>query len=156
VAAIDYAAFNRTGDRAKMTGEWLAFCQACPAPEIANVFSRCRIPFSQVTRQLDDDPAAWREIEEGVAAGHYYGGTLDTYSDLTLQCACFGGHIEMIEVDELAALCETVTGEQIAQRVERFHEAFDVQPDCSRRNWRERRERQWRLIGWCWTTASDR
>jgi L-arabinose isomerase len=47
--AIDYAAFNRTGDRAKMTGEWLAFCQACPAPEIANVFSRCRIPFFQVT-----------------------------------------------------------------------------------------------------------
>src|ERR1035441_7018736 len=129
-----------------MTGEWLAFCQACPAPEIANVFSRCRIPFFQVTGQLDDDPAAWREIEEWVAAvrvasvmehnrlgvmGHYYGGMLDIYSDLTLQCACFGGHIEMIEVDELACLRETVTGEQIAQRVERFHEAFDVQPDCS-------------------------
>jgi L-arabinose isomerase len=144
--AIDYDAFNRSGDRTKMTGEWLAFCQACSAPEIANVFSRCRIPFFQVTGLLEDDAVAWREIEEWVAAvrvaavmehnclgimGHYYGGMLDIYSDLTLQCACFGGRVEMIEVDELAALRENVTGEQIVQRVERFHATFDVQPDCS-------------------------
>ncbi|MBZ5580962.1 MAG: arabinose isomerase [Acidobacteriia bacterium] len=143
--AIDYAAFNRSGDRAKMTGEWLAFCQACPAPEIANVFSRCRIPFFQVTGMLDDDPAAWSEIGEWIAAvraaavmernrlgvmGHYYGGMLDIYSDLTLQCATFGGHIEMIEIDELASLREGVTEEEIAARVERFREAFEVQPDC--------------------------
>jgi len=48
--------------------------------------------------------------------GHYYGGMLDTYSDLTLQCACFGGHIETIEVDELAALREGVTEADIARR----------------------------------------
>jgi len=28
--AIDYANFNSLGDRTKMTGEWLAFCAACP------------------------------------------------------------------------------------------------------------------------------
>ena len=39
-----------------MTGEWLAYCQACPVPEIANVFRRCRIPFHQITGMLDDDP----------------------------------------------------------------------------------------------------
>src|ERR1700686_5653678 len=39
-AAIDYEAFNRIGDRAKMTGEWLADCQGGSAPEIANVFPR--------------------------------------------------------------------------------------------------------------------
>jgi L-arabinose isomerase len=145
-AAIDYDAFNRSGDRAKMTGEWLAYCQACPAPEIANVFSRCRIPFFQVTGLLEDDAVAWREIGEWVSAarvaavmehnrlgvmGHYYGGMLDIYSDLTLQCACFGGHIEMIEVDELAALREGVTEADAASRVARFFEAFEVQPDCS-------------------------
>src|SRR5207237_7508279 len=27
--AIDYESFNRLRDRTKMTGEWLAFCQAC-------------------------------------------------------------------------------------------------------------------------------
>src|SRR5678815_3103211 len=42
-AAIDYQTFNRLNDRTAMTGEWLAFCQACPVPEIANVFSRCHI-----------------------------------------------------------------------------------------------------------------
>src|SRR6478609_5516541 len=39
-AAIDYASFNQLGDRTRMTAEWLAFCAACPVPEIANVFRR--------------------------------------------------------------------------------------------------------------------
>ncbi len=41
-AAIDYARLNALGDRTKMTGEWLAYCAACPAPEIANVFNRAQ------------------------------------------------------------------------------------------------------------------
>src|ERR1700740_3036997 len=48
-AAIDYERFNRIQDRTVMTGEWLAFCAACPVPEIANVFSRTGIAFHQVT-----------------------------------------------------------------------------------------------------------
>jgi L-arabinose isomerase len=144
-AAIDYESFNRMGDRTKMTGEWLAYCQACPVPEIANVFRRCRIPFFQVTGMLEDDPVAWREIYEWLDAGrvaqtmehnrlgvmgHYYGGMLDIYSDLTQQCAYFGGHIEMLEVDELAGLRRDVQPVAIAQRVEEFRKSFDVQPDC--------------------------
>ncbi len=144
--AIEYAAFNRLGDRTRMTGEWLAFCQACPAPEIANVFERCGIPFHQVTGMLENDPAAWGEIGAWIAAarvvtvmehnrlgvmGHYYGGMLDIYSDLTRQCATFGGHIELIEVDELAALRAAVRDDEIAQRAALFAEAFDIQPDCS-------------------------
>src|SRR5208337_1130052 len=31
-AAIDYAAFNKLAGRARMTGEWLAHCNACPVP----------------------------------------------------------------------------------------------------------------------------
>jgi L-arabinose isomerase len=50
--SIDYTKFNRLGDRTKMTGEWLALCSACPVPEIANVFNRCRIPFFQVNGVL--------------------------------------------------------------------------------------------------------
>ena len=76
-AAIDYDWFNGLGDRTKMTGEWLAYCQACPVPEIANVFNRCRIPFFQVTGMLEDDPVAWNEIAEWVdsRAGRSYHGT---------------------------------------------------------------------------------
>ena len=145
-AAIDYAKFNKTGDRTKMTGDWLTYCQACPVPEIANVFNRCRIPFHQVTGMLENDPIAWNEINDWVDAarvanvmehnrlgvmGHYYNGMLDIYSDLTQQCAYFGGHIEIVEVDELADLRTTVTDAQINDRVKLFNEAFDVQPDCS-------------------------
>lgn len=145
-AAIDYAAFNRSGDRTKMTGDWLAYCSACPVPEIANVFNRARIPFHQVTGMLDNDPQAWDEIDHWIDAarvanvmernrlgvmGHYYNGMLDIYSDLTQQCANFGGHVEIIEVDELAALRAEVTDTQIADRVVHFRDAFDVQEDCS-------------------------
>ncbi|HEX3105457.1 MAG TPA: arabinose isomerase [Terriglobales bacterium] len=144
-AAIDYASFSRLGDRTKMTGEWLAYCQACPVPEMANVFRRSRIPFFQVTGTLEDDAAAWREINDWVDAarvahimehnrlgvmGHYYGGMLDIYSDLTLQCATFGGHIEIIEVEELAALRAKVKTSDIDDRIAEIRTAMDVQPDC--------------------------
>ena len=144
--AIDYDWFNRIGDRTKMTGEWLAHCQACPVPEIANVFNRCKIPFFQVTGMLDNDPAAWTEIREWVEAarvahvmehnrlgvmGHYYGGMLDIYSDLTQQCAHFGGHVEVVEVDELQALRREVGEAEIKQRVAEFRTSFDVQSDCA-------------------------
>src|SRR5579863_9569892 len=55
-AAINYEWFNRIGDRTRMTGEWLAYCQACSVPEIANVFNRTGIPFFQVTGLLEHDP----------------------------------------------------------------------------------------------------
>lgn len=47
--------------------------------------------------------------------GHYYGGMLDIYSDLTQQSAYFGGHVEMIEVDELSNLRDVVTPNEIAR-----------------------------------------
>ena len=145
-AAIDYAALNRMGDRTKMTAEWLAYCQACPVPEIANVFQRCRIPFFQVTGMIDEDPTAWGKIDDWLDAGrvayamehnrlgvmgHYYGGMLDIYSDLTLHCASFGGHVEILEVDELASLRRGVGADAVKKRVEEFGKFFDVQPDCA-------------------------
>jgi L-arabinose isomerase len=143
--AIDYDTFNRLGDRTKMTGEWLAHCQACSVPEIANVFNRCRIPFFQVTGMLENDPVAWDEIREWIEAarvahimehnrlgvmGNYYGGMLDIYSDLTQQCAYFGGHIEVLEVEELATLRREVGEADLNRRVSEFKSSFDVQPDC--------------------------
>jgi L-arabinose isomerase len=144
-ASIDYTSFNKMNDRAKMTGEWLAFCSACPVPEIANVFNRTGIKFHQVTGMLHDDPECWKEIAEWVEAakvasimsnnrlgcmGHYYSGMLDIYTDLTQQYASFGGHIELLEVEELVSLRKQVTQEEIAARLKQFHEVFDVQKDC--------------------------
>ncbi len=144
--AIDYAAFNAMNDRTKMTGEWLAWCSACPVPEIANVFNRTGIQFHQVTGMLYDDEC-WNEIREWVEAarvvrimsynrlgcmGHYYSGMLDIYTDLTQQYAHFGGHIELIEVEELASVRKQVSDIQKKERLELFFDAFDVQEDCSK------------------------
>ncbi|WP_202985626.1 hypothetical protein [Pedobacter planticolens] len=57
-AAIDYTSFNQMKDRTQMTGEWLAFCFACPVPEIANVFKRSGSSFYQVTGTLNNDTHA--------------------------------------------------------------------------------------------------
>ena len=143
--AIDYAAFNALGDRTRMTGDWLAFCSACPVPEISNVLQRAGIPFHQVTGVIDNDPACWAEVDAWIEAarvaagmannrlglmGHYYAGMLDIYSDVTLQCAAFGTHVELLEVDELAARRREVSAGDIEARVREFHKVFDVQPDC--------------------------
>ena len=143
--AIDYAKFNAMTDRTKMTGEWLASCSACPVPEIANVFKRTGIKFHEITGMLHNDAECWKDISEWVEAakvaavmrynrlgcmGHYYNGMLDIYSDLTQHYATFGGHIEIIEVDELSALRRTVSQKAIAEKVSHFQEVFDIQPDC--------------------------
>lgn len=145
-AAIDYASFNGLQDRIAMTGEWLAFCQACPIPEIANVFARSGVPFHQITGVLHNDPVVWSEIRDWVDAarvarsmeqnrlglmGHYYSGMLDIYSDLTSLCACFGGHMEILEVEELVSLCAAVADDEIEARAAYFHQVFDIQPGCS-------------------------
>ncbi|PTQ96588.1 L-arabinose isomerase [Mucilaginibacter yixingensis] len=145
-AAIDYDSFNAMTDRARMTGEWLAYCSACPVPEIANVFKRTGVRFHQITGMLHDDPDCWQEISDWMDAakvasvmrnnrlgcmGHYYSGMLDIYTDLTLQYAHFGGHIELLEVEELATFCKEVDAAAIDERLQLFDEIFDIQQDCT-------------------------
>lgn len=143
-AAIDYGAFNRLPNRTAMTGEWLAWCSACPAPEIANVLRRAKISFDVVTGTLAERQT-WDEVDEWVAAaqvkaalernrlglmGHYYNGMLDVMTDATRIAAVFGTHLEMVEVDELSGLRAEVDEASIAARVKEFHQHFAVQPDC--------------------------
>ena len=54
VPAIDYNYINSLNDRGKMTGEWLAHCQACSAPEFACVFNRANIRYDIITGYMDD------------------------------------------------------------------------------------------------------
>jgi L-arabinose isomerase len=142
--AIDYDRLNAMGDRGRMTGEWLASCQACSIPEIASVFARARVPFRVVTGHLED-PGAWRAIGEWVLAaqvrrgmadnrvglmGHYYGGMLDVYSDLTQHAAAFGCHLEIVEMDELSALRDGLPGGDVQAMRQRLATTFDVDPAC--------------------------
>ena len=145
-SAIDYQRFNAMESRTAMTGEWLAYCSACPVPEIANVLRRLEIPFHQVTGMLHDDPACWQEIEQWLRAsevvhtlahsrlglmGHYYGGMLDIATDLAQVSGRFDLHIEMLEVDELTGLRSTVGEEDADNKVAEFHAFFEVGEDCS-------------------------
>ncbi len=144
-AAIDYATFNRLGDRTKMTGDWLAFCAACTIPELANVFRRCGISFAQVTGTLHEEDPCWHEVAEWLAAahvahvmahnrlglmGHYYSGMLDIYTDITRQIGTFGGSVEILEVEEVSALRREVTAAEASARMDVFRETFDVQSEC--------------------------
>lgn len=144
--AIDYDYLNNLGDRGKMTEEWLAHCQACSIPEIACVFNRAGIKYSIVTGYINDSYASSQITEWLDAAkvktgmrygrtgllGHYYGGMLDVYTDLTLQCATFGTHVEQLEMCQLKELRDKVSGEQLNAKINEFNATFKVSPDCSR------------------------
>ena len=144
VPQLNYEAFNQLNDRGKMTGVWLEHCQACSVPEIASVFNRAGIQYDFVTGYLQDREA-WSEIEAWTEAtrvavalrnnrlgviGHYYGGMLDVYTDLTKQSATFGTHIELLEMCELKKFRDEVSDPEIQEKIEEFHAAFDVSPKC--------------------------
>ena len=143
-AAIDYDSLNAMGDRGRMTGEWLAHCQACSVPEVACVFNRLGLRYEIVTGYLDD-PVAWREVEGWVEAarvahalrhnrmgvlGHYYCGMLDVYTDLTKMAGVFGTHFELLEMCQLKDLRDNVTPAEVAAKLEEFRTTFEVSPEC--------------------------
>ncbi|MHB8854496.1 MAG: arabinose isomerase, partial [Ignavibacteriaceae bacterium] len=145
VSAIDYAAFNKIGDRGKMTGEWLAHCQACSVPEIASVFNRSGIKYEFVTGYMEDQ-TAWSEIEGWISAarvaevmrtnnlgilGHYYNGMLDVYTDLTQQSAIFGTHIELVEMCEVKKYRDEITDPEVRGKINEFNKEFEISPECA-------------------------
>ena len=141
---IDYAYLNGLGDRGLMTGEWLANCQACSVPEFSNVFNRSGIRYEIITGCLDE-AYVWSELKDWLDAavarkgmqnnrmgvlGHYYGGMLDVYSDLTQQSSTFGTHVELLEMCELKAYRDAVSSDEIEQKLAEFGERFDVISEC--------------------------
>lgn len=143
-AAIDFKFVNGLNDRGRMTGEWLAYCQACSIPEFASVFNRSGIKYDIITGYLSDE-SMWKEIKDWIDAikvmkgmrenrmgilGHYYTGMLDVYTDITLQSAIFGTYIEQIEMCELEHYYKSVTEDELQTKIMEFHEKFDVSPHC--------------------------
>jgi L-arabinose isomerase len=144
VPAIDYTKINALGDRGKMTGEWLAHCQACSVPEICSVFNNAHISYDVITGWLRED-WAWEEIAGWCDAarvrasvrdtrvgilGHYYCGMLDVYTDVARLAGVFGSHFELLEMDTLKALWDRVGPEKIADKRKQFVAEFAVSPDC--------------------------
>jgi L-arabinose isomerase len=130
-AALDYENTD--------TGEWLANCSTCCAPEISNAFARAGVTFHMVSGTLFDDEAAWTEIEEWCAAaavssalrnsrigflGHTYPGMLDMYSDFTMVTAQAGPHLEVLEMCDLQSAVDRATGEEVDARLRIAAETF--------------------------------
>ncbi|MFJ7256423.1 arabinose isomerase [Streptomyces sp. NPDC098085] len=122
------------------TGQWLAYCGQCPLPEVANVFRRSGIPFRSVTGHLHDENA-WNRIRRWLSAarvrgalrhgrhglmGHLYPGMLDVSTDMTLVSGQFGGHVEVLEFDDLRVRVAAVTDEEAAERVTLAHRVFTL------------------------------
>lgn len=130
--SMDHANFD--------TGQWLAYCGACPLPEMSNTFLRLGVPFRSVSGYLEDE-RAWAKIARWIAAagvrgalrtgrhglmGHLYPGMLDVSTDLTLVPANFGGHMEVLEFDDLRVRVSAVTDADVDARTELAREVFEL------------------------------
>lgn len=144
VPAINYDYINSMKDRGRMTGEWLAHCQACSTPEFACVFNRANIRYDIITGYLHEEQV-WKEIEAWIDAartvkgmrenrlgilGHYYCGMLDVYTDTAMQSVAFGTHIEQVEMCELKMYWDSVTAEEVKLKRAEFENKFEVIPQC--------------------------
>jgi len=131
-ASMDHDTFD--------TGKWLAYCGACPVPEIGNTFLRADIPFRAISGHLDDE-RAWTKVERWVNAagvarvlrtgrfglmGHLYPGMLDVSTDLTLLPTRLGGHVEVIEFDDLREMVNSVEPAEVDSILERTRSLFDA------------------------------
>ncbi len=83
------------------------------------------------TRQWLDACAAQRALSRSRIGflGHTYPGMLDMYSDFTQHTGQFGTHIEVLEMDDLAARVQAVTDAQIRAKHEEALSVFDVSED---------------------------
>jgi L-arabinose isomerase len=122
------------------TGQWLAYCGACPLPEMANSFARAGIQFRSVSGFLRDE-RAWARIEGLIRAaavrtvlrngrhglmGHLYPGMYDVGTDLSMVNAHFGGHVEVLEFDDLRVRVEKVTEAEVAAKIVEAESVFEV------------------------------
>lgn len=130
--AMDHATFD--------TGAWLAYCGACPLPEMANTFRRLGIQVRSVSGYLEDE-RAWAKIGRWIKAagvraafrhgrhgllGHLYPGMMDVSTDPTLVSAQLGGHVEVLEIDDLRVRVEKVTDAETKDRLALAREVFTL------------------------------
>ena len=122
------------------TGAWLAYCGACPLPEMANAFERAGVPFRSVSGYLNEE-RAWKKIDSWIQAagirailrnsrhgimGHLYPGMLDVSTDMTMVSTHFGGHMEVLEFDDLRVRVEKVTEKEIDSVLDEARSIFEI------------------------------
>ncbi|WP_405914036.1 L-fucose/L-arabinose isomerase family protein [Streptomyces sp. NBC_00963] len=127
------------------TGDWLAYCGACPLPEMANTFERVGVEFRSVSGHLEDE-RAWERIGRWVRAagvravlrhgrhgllGHLYPGMYDVSTDLTMVPGSLGGHVEVLEIDDLRVQVAQAGDDETEARLAETRRLFDIDPSVA-------------------------
>jgi L-arabinose isomerase len=130
------------------TSEWLAYAGPAALPELCVALERVGRRPRTVTGHLHDE-RAWDQIERFVAAtgvvsslrtgrfgllGHLYPGMFDIASNITSGYSAYGGHVEILELDDLRAAVEKVTDRDADARLEQVHQFFDIEPGADLSN----------------------
>ena len=130
------------------TGEWLAFAGSAGLPEMGVALERLGLPVRSVSGHLHDE-RAWAKIERHVRAvgvvanlrrsrfgllGHLYPGMFDIASNITSGYSTFGGHVEILEMDQLRAHYDEVTHAEVADAIVAVESAFRLAPNVDREN----------------------
>lgn len=130
------------------TGDWLAYAGFAGLPEIGVGLERLGLPVRSISGYLESD-AAWAKIGRwvkaaGVAAalrharfgvmGHLYPGMFDIASNITAIQSAVGGHVEILELDDLRIRFEKVTDAETQEIVDVVEKTFDIDAGADREN----------------------
>jgi len=130
------------------TGDWLGFAGSAGLPELCVALERLGLPARSVSGYLDDD-RAWAKIGRYIRAtgvmanlrrgrygllGHLYPGMFDIASNITSTYSTFGGHVEILELDDLRRLYDGVTDADADKVLGTVERVFAVDDGVDREN----------------------
>ncbi|MEO3754532.1 L-fucose/L-arabinose isomerase family protein [Streptomyces sp. B6B3] len=138
--AMDHATFD--------TGDWLGYAGFAGLPEIGVALERLNLPVRSVSGHLADD-RAWARIDRWVRAagvlralrtarhgmmGHLYPGMFDIATNITALTGTVGGHVEILEFDDLKARFDRVTDADTDRLLATVEQVFEIHPGADREN----------------------
>jgi L-arabinose isomerase len=130
------------------TGDWLGYAGSAGLPEMGVALERLGLPVRSVSGHLHDE-RAWTKIARHIRAagvvanlrrarfglmGHLYPGMFDIASNITSSYSTFGGHVEILELDDLRRFYDAVTEEEVQSAYEVVEQVFQITPGSDLEN----------------------